>query len=211
MIGHRQPGPLAGLALVLCALLPACGDRTPVSQRAPAKPRFERWVDAGHREEVGAYREHLEQQQLADVMPMEALLRTSRRWRICLHDEFAAPPAALRPNIESTLRVIARLRDAGLVDPALARSGWRDSGVNRCAGGASSSRHLQNNAIDFDLPARTDTDNVAALCAWWRRHGAKAKMGLGFYTPTAIHIDTSGYRTWGTDRTRRTSLCVAKR
>lgn len=151
----------------------------------------------------------LEQQGLADVMPMEALLRTSRRWWICLHDEFATPPPALQSNIEPTLRVIARLRAAGLVDPALARSGWRAARVNRCAGGASSSRHLQNNAIDFDLPARPD--NVAALCAWWRRHGAKAKMGLGFYTPTAIHIDTSGYRTWGTDRTRRTSLCIAKR
>ena len=140
---------------------------------------------------------------------MEALLRTSRRWRICLHDEFATPPPALQPNIESTLRVVARLHDAGLLDPALARSGWRGPRVNRCAGGASSSRHLQNNAIDFDLPERPD--NVTALCAWWRTHGAKARMGLGFYTPTAIHIDTAGFRTWGSDRTRRTSLCVLQR
>lgn len=81
--------------------------------------------------------------------------------------------------------------------------------MNHCAGGATSSRHLQNNAIDFDLPERPG--HVAALCAWWRTHGPKTRMGLGFYTPAAIHIDTSGFRTWGTDRTRRTSLCIADR
>lgn len=35
-------------------------------------------------------------------------------------------------------------------------------------------------------------------------------MGLGFYTPTKIHIDTSGYRTWGNDYRRGTSLCMTR-
>lgn len=207
MPGRGLSIPLSVFTIVCSALLPACGDHIPASQRTPAKPRFEAWAAAGHRDDVNGYRAHLERQGLGDVMPMDAILRTSRRWRICLHDEFATPPATLQANIEPTLRVIARLRDAGLIDPAGARSGWRSARVNRCAGGASSSRHLQNNAIDFDLPQRPD--NVAKLCAWWRTHGPKARMGLGFYTSTAIHIDTSGFRTWGTDRTRRTSLCVA--
>jgi hypothetical protein len=194
------------IALGLSAALAACADPAP-PRRIDQHTRFEHWLDAGHRDAVAAYRRRLEGQQIADALPMDALLRTSRHWRICLHDEFATPPPALQPNIEATLRVVAQLRDAGLVDPALARSGWRDTRVKRCAGGASGSRHLQNNALDFDLPARTD--NVAALCAWWRTHGPKARMGLGFYTPTAIHIDTSGFRTWGNDRTRRSSLCVA--
>lgn len=109
------------MVLALLLLLPACDE---VPQRAPAKPRFEAWADAGHREQVATYRAHLERQGLADIVPMEALLRTSRRWRICLHDEFATPPPALQPDIEARLRVVARLRDAGLIDPALARSGW---------------------------------------------------------------------------------------
>jgi uncharacterized protein YcbK (DUF882 family) len=195
------------IALGLSAGLAACTDTAPPSSRhIEQHAYFERWLDAVHRDAVAAYRRRLEGQQLAEAMPMDALLRTSRRWRVCLHDEFATPPPALQPNIEATLRVVARLRDAGLVDPALARSGWRDARVNRCAGGATSSRHLQNNALDFDLPERPE--NVATLCAWWRTHGPKARMGLGFYTPTAIHIDTAGFRTWGNDRTRRTSLCA---
>ncbi len=209
MAGQWRPGSLAWFVPALLLLLPACGDRAPVSQPAPAKPRFDAWADAAHREQVAAYRAHLERQGLADAMPMDALLRTSRRWRPCLHDEFATPPPALQSNITPTLRVVARLHAAGLLDPTLARSGWRDAHVNHCAGGASGSKHLLNNAIDFDLPERPGS--VAALCAWWRKHGAKARMGLGFYTPTAIHIDTSGFRTWGTDRTRRSSLCVTKR
>lgn len=208
MASHQRPGSLAWLIPVLL-LLPACDERTPVSQRAPVKPRFEAWADAGHREQIAGYRASLERQRLADVMPMDALLRTSRRWHVCLHDEFAAPPPVLQRNIAPTLRVVDRLHDAGLLDPALARSGWRDAHVNRCAGGASGSKHLLNNAIDFDLPEHPGS--VAALCAWWRAHGAQARMGLGFYTPTAIHIDTSGFRTWGTDRTRRSSLCVRPR
>lgn len=205
---HGASSARFAIALGLSAMLAACGDPAPpASPRIDPQTRFERWLDAGHRDAVAAYRTRLERQQLADTLPMDALLRTSRRWRICLHDEFATPPPTLQPNIEATLRVVARLHDAGLIDPALARSGWRDARVNRCAGGASGSRHQQNNALDFDLPARSD--NVAALCAWWRTHGPKARMGLGFYTPTAIHIDTAGFRTWGNDRTRRTSLCIA--
>jgi uncharacterized protein YcbK (DUF882 family) len=198
------------IALGLSAALAACADPAPSSsRRIEQHTRFEHWLDTGHRDAVAAYRNRLEGRQLTDALPMDALLRTSRRWRLCLHDEFATPPPALQPNIEATLRVVARLHEAGLLDPTLARSGWRDARVNRCAGGASGSKHLQNNAIDFDLPERPDS--VAALCAWWRKHGETARMGLGFYTRTAIHIDTSGFRTWGTDRTRRSSLCIAKR
>jgi uncharacterized protein YcbK (DUF882 family) len=104
-----------------------------------------------------------------------------------------------------TLRLVARLRDEGLLDPNLARSVYRDDATNRCAGGAKGSKHLSNIAIDFDLPR--SENNVDRLCAFWHEHGRKQNMGLGFYTPTAIHVDVAGYRTWGKDHTRRTSLC----
>lgn len=191
-------------ALATCWLLAAC-----TASQAPEaiRNRYDDWLHQGtHAEAVTAYRKVLIAAHVGEVVPMPALLRTSRRWQLCLHDEFDVPPKALWPAIAPTLRLVAELRDAGLVDPALARSGYRRPDINRCAGGAGGSRHLDNVAVDFDLPDRPD--NIARLCAYWRTHGPAKRMGLGFYSSTAIHIDTAGFRTWGDDHHRATSLCV---
>lgn len=188
-------------AIALLLTLAAC------AAFAPSKTRYARWLDAGHRADVEQYAAYLRSENVGDVVPMPALARTARRWRLCGNVEFAVPPAELRPNMPPTLRLVARLRDEGILDPSMARSVYRDAAMNACAGGSARSRHLQNRAIDFDLPERGD--NVERLCAFWREHGQALEMGLGFYTPTAIHIDTAGYRTWGGDHTWRTSLCTA--
>jgi len=104
-----------------------------------------------------------------------------------------------------TLGVVAQLQAMGIVDGSNVRSGYRSAEVNRCSGGSTRSRHVLNNALDFDL---SDDRHVAALCDFWRTQGPSLAMGLGFYTPTKIHIDTAGHRTWGTDHRRGTSLCV---
>ena len=194
----------------LLALLTACNAESPppFSLQSP-QARYEAWLAAGHRAEVQAYTDALRKQSVVDVVPMAALSRTSRRWRFCGHDEFATPPEDLRKNMPPTLRVVARLRDAGILDPALARSVYRDEAVNRCAGGSARSKHRENRAIDFDLAS--NPENVARLCAFWREHGPALDLGLGFYTPTAIHLDTAGFRTWGSDHRRGTSLCVQRR
>lgn len=185
------------VALAGCALLPL----------SPAK-RYARWLDAGHRTEAEQYAARLQAEGVDGVVPAPALARTARKWRACRRDEFGVPPDALQANMPPTLRLIAQLRDLGILDTSLARSAYRDPELNACAGGSPGSKHLQNQAIDFDLPDRPD--NVARLCAFWREHGEAANMGLGFYTPTAIHIDTAGYRTWGQDFHRGTSLCLAR-
>ncbi len=188
-------------------LLAACQAEPPsfLSPRSP-EARYDAWLDAGHRTRAQDYAEALRRYGVGDAVPMPALSRTSRRWRPCRHDEFATPPPALWRNMPPTLRVVTRLRDAGILDPALARSVYRDAVVNGCAGGSVRSQHLQNRAIDFDLPS--NPDNIARLCAFWREHGPGLEMGLGFYTPTAIHLDTAGFRTWGRDHRRGTSLCI---
>lgn len=193
--------------VALLALLTACNAESPplLSPRSP-EARYEAWLAAGHRAEAQAYANELRRHQVGDVVPMAALSRTSRRWRFCRHDEFATPPQDLRKNMPPTLRVVARLRDAGILDPALARSVYRDAAVNRCAGGSARSKHRENRAIDFDLAS--NPDNIERLCAFWHEHGPALDLGLGFYTPTAIHLDTAGFRTWGSDHRRGTSLCV---
>lgn len=204
---RRQKSVVAMVSVMLASCTQA---PLPESQSASQQvDRFTRWHDAGHRKEVGAYLDFLRQQDLSDAVPIHALLRTSRRWQLCLHDEFSVPPPALWKNMTSTLRVIAQLHEAGIIDPALARSVYRNERVNRCAGGASQSRHLTNAAIDFDLPDKPD--NVEKLCGWWRKYGHASKVGLGFYSTTTIHIDTTGFRTWGSDRHRATSLCIKRK
>lgn len=196
--------PFARCVWVLCLLaITACA---PLKRLPNEDERYRTWLANGHQADVDAYRAYLTQQDVGDAVPMSALLRTARSWQRCGNREFSVPPRELWPQMAPTLRLIARLRDDGMIDPQLARSVYRDPELNRCAGGADRSKHLLNTAVDFDLPP--SDDNVARLCAFWREHGQASNMGLGFYTPTAIHIDTAGYRTWGSDFTHRTSLCL---
>jgi len=193
---------ITGIASVMALLL------APTSCtvfRPSPEARYDAWhVD--HAAEVEAYRAFLRSDNSADLVPMHALLRTSRSWRRCGNLEFATPPPELWPNMPPTLRVVAQLRDAGILDPDLARSVYRDEAMNTCAGGSSGSKHRENRAIDFDLPS--NPDNVKRLCEFWRERGPGLNLGLGFYTPTAIHLDTAGFRTWGHDHHRGTSLCI---
>ncbi len=191
--------------LALPILLTICGAATPSPPQPSPEARYAAWLASGHRAEARAYADELRRLGVGDVVPMDALSRTSRSWRLCGHEEFATPPSALRPNMTPTLRIVARLRDAGILDPVLARSVYRDPAVNRCARGSERSKHRENRAIDFDLPP--NSDNIDRLCAFWREHGPALNMGLGFYTATTIHIDTAGFRTWGGDHRRATSLC----
>lgn len=193
-------------AVCLIALLGAlhgCNAWQPEKSEAQ---RYTRWQQA-HAAEVAAYADWLRAQRLHGLVPMSSLLRSSRRWRECGGEEFSIPPRAQWQAMAPTLRLLGTLQQQGLVDASLIRSGYRDQAVNACSGGSSASRHLLNNALDLDLPKRT---HAQALCEFWRSEGAQRHMGLGFYTTDRIHIDTAGYRTWGTDHHRATSLCVAR-
>lgn len=196
----RRARRLALSALAVAALA-SCSTVLP-----SIETRYARWLDAGHRAEAERYAAFLRGEGLESVVPPMPLSRSARDWKRCRRDEFAVPPENLQSNMLPTLRLVARLRDEGILDPARARSVYRDPALNECAGGSPGSKHVQNQAIDFDLPDRPD--NVARLCGFWREHGEALRMGLGFYSPTTIHVDTGGYRTWGTDYTRRTSLCL---
>lgn len=197
-----MPRPAGTAAFALALLVAAC---TPSPAPDDARARFAAWR-APHAAEIAALQAHLTAHGVGDVMPPEALLRTSRRWRACGPPEFAVPPRALWGRIVPTLRVVRELRDAGVLDPALGRSAWRSAEVNACAGGSTRSRHLTFEAFDFDL---ADGTRVEVLCDYWRTRGPSRRLGLGFYAPTLIHLDTTGHRTWGNDHHRGTSLCVA--
>ena len=80
---------------------------------------------------------------------------------------------------------------------------------------ANSSKHLFNSAIDFrigpEVPQPQDYAYIEQtkfkLCQFWIQHGQSLDLGIGLYSSGQIHIDTQGYRTWGPDLTRNSSMC----
>jgi hypothetical protein len=159
----------------------------------------------GHHADVDAYARYLQAHGVEAVVPLPELLRTGRSWRAC-GDEFAVPPQALWPAMVPTLRLLADLRGRGLLQGEVhVASTWRDRAFNACAGGAARSRHLGNGAIDLDWTGSPGA--MARLCAAWEREGQARAWGLGFYSPTRLHFDTGGFRTWGTDYHYTSSLC----
>jgi uncharacterized protein YcbK (DUF882 family) len=159
-----------------------------------------------HRANITAYKKFLQQRKVADVVPMPQLLKSARNWQECHAEPYAIPPQELWPRLVPTLLVVKKMKSAGAFRKPMAASVYRDPVLNDCAGGAKSSRHLQLNAIDFDIEA--SKTSLKKLCSAWQKLGPKYGIGLGFYTPTRIHIDTSGYRTWGADHSFKTSLCL---
>ncbi|CAN7419034.1 D-Ala-D-Ala carboxypeptidase family metallohydrolase [Pseudoxanthomonas sp. LjRoot143] len=187
------------LLLLIVLSTTACAPLLP-----DATQRYEAWRRSSDAEALDDYERMLARAGVGGVVPMSALLRSNRRWRMC-GPEFLLPPREHAGGIVPTLRLVAQLERMGIVEGGNVRSGYRSAEVNQCAGGSTRSRHLRNNALDFDLADDTRTE---VLCDFWRKQGPSLHMGLGFYTPTRIHIDTAGHRTWGTDYRRGTSLCV---
>jgi hypothetical protein len=171
--------------------------------------RFAHWR-VEHTREVAAYRAFLDHEHVGAIVPEAQLLRLGRRWRLCGGEEFVAPPREQWPQIVPTLRLLADLRARALLRDSQVASSFRTSTYNRCEGGSTGSRHLSNQALDLDVPSIRPS-GIAQLCDLWRKEGPQRHWGLGFYTSTEIHLDTAGFRTWGSDFHADTSLCLARR
>ena len=161
------------------------------------------------------YEQYLQRYTVNNIIPMHELLRTARDWERCNSAQYMVPNRELWANQIPTLRVFKYLVANKVLTEFEVTSVYRDLALNKCAGGASSSRHLFNSAIDFRIgpqyPRAEDYAFINAskykLCQFWQQHGQSLNMGLGLYASGQIHIDTQGYRTWGPDLTRHSSMC----
>ena len=199
-------GKLACLRLALAlsvpiALLSGCLFRKP----AQNDDYFAHWSKK-HRTDIIAYQHFLDRNGVGQVIPMPQLLKSARDWKKCRAEPFTMPPRVLWPHLVPTLQAVRQFKADGILVNPVAASVYRDPVLNACAGGSPGSKHMQLSAIDFDIEA--DGDSLNTLCNAWRTLGPELKLGLGFYTPTRIHLDTLGYRSWGSDHTRKTSLCL---
>ncbi|HEY4079803.1 MAG TPA: hypothetical protein VGM81_03835 [Burkholderiaceae bacterium] len=154
---------------------------------------------------VTEFAKHLDSAGLAGQVEFLELLRSASDWQRCEAAPFAVPPAAQWPDVDSVLTLVRELRRIGVLGKFEVHSAYRNGALNQCADGAPKSAHFRSFAID--LSPRDGIDPGPALCKFWQEQGRDWKMGLSRYPSGRIHIDTSGYRTWGADHTGKTAFC----
>ena len=72
--------------------------------------------------------------------------------------------------------------------PMQINSWYRDPATNAAVGGASQSRHLSGDAVDFVVPGVSCFDVFARLDPWWGSRGGLASSSV------FTHIDVRGYK-----------------
>jgi hypothetical protein len=189
-------------------------ERTPSPKVIPYT--YNQWTASlDNLRQVREYERFLQQQGVGNIIPSFELMRSARDWQKCGRSQYMIPNRELWQNQVETLRIFKYLVAAKVLTDFEVTSVYRDLSLNQCAGGAGSSRHLFNSAIDFRIgpvyPMPQDYAYIEhtkfRLCEFWRQHGQSFNMGLGLYANGQIHIDTYGYRTWGPNLSRTSSPC----
>jgi hypothetical protein len=176
----------------------------------PLQDDFVRWVHAvpGRAKEVAAFEAYLRREGVGRVLPLSQLLLNASSWASCGVAPYSLAPRDYWPHVVPTLRFI-RARIVPALGPVAAVSGYRDPDLNKCSGGAPKSAHALYDALDL-VPLRFNNRDkmIADVCRLHARFGPAAHAGLGFYQGMRFHIDTNGYRTWGSDYHVGTSPCM---
>jgi hypothetical protein len=186
---------IATLLLLLAAPLPA--QELPEGQ---SEADYQAWLDAvpGRRGQVLSFEAWQRAAGVGGAVPTYQVLRTASMWRTCGGEPFEIAPFTLWPGMAHTL---AFIRDH--VEAAVGRvevvSGYRNPALNACAHGAPGSAHQGYFALDMIPIHPLDRHELfRRLCTMHARYGRAADVGLGFYAFQRFHIDTNGFRRWGT-------------
>ena len=197
-------------------------ENTPLTPKASQKIIPQAYIDwlvqRPNQQNVKAYKTFLWLHHLDNIAPDFELFQTARDWQMCNAPEFEIPPQEIWSNIIPTLQILKQLVESKILDDFTVTSVYRNYNLNRCAGGADSSRHVFNAALDFRIGSErqspeeqlTIQKTKTRLCQFWSEQGEALQMGLGVYASGQIHIDSVGYRTWGTDHRSTSSPCIDK-
>lgn len=160
-----------------------------------------------NRKKVRSFRAFLAEKQVADVVPVWQIVRTSSSWRQCSADRFEVAPAQQWDNIVQTLAFVKN-EVTPAIGPVEALSGFRNDHLNDCSNGKPGSAHRMFFAMDLVPVADVDRgDMIAQLCSAHAQRGPEYDTGLGFYSGARFHVDSSGFRKWGSDGRGATSPC----
>ena len=161
------------------------------------------------RAQVIGFRTYLEMKDVEDVVPTWQLVRTASMWRECNGPRFEVAPFTEWNHIAATLRFVR-----SHVEPVIGRvealSGYRNSELNQCSGGARESAHRHFFALDLTpLRAITREGMIRSICKIHEWRGRGYEIGLGFYTGLRFHVDSKGFRRWGSDGKGASSPCAS--
>lgn len=162
------------------------------------------------KQRVAEYQRYLASQ-AGYVPPMEQMLRSARSWQKCGFEPYEVPPENYWAEMVPTLKLVKLFKDQGVFTaPFRIVSVYRNPELNRCAKGSQGSKHLMNAAVDIRVDytdefqrSQTEFD----LCEFWNTQGDRYNFGLGLYKSGTIHIDTQGYRRWGSSHGSSSSPC----
>ena len=196
-------------ALALAALF-----ASPSIAASPAegqsKADYLAWLarDPGARAEVLGFKQYLDMNEVEDVIPTWQLVRTASMWRQCDGPRFEVAPFSEWQHIASTLRFVENHVEPVIGDVE-AVSGYRNAELNQCSGGARESAHRRFFALDL-MPVRAVArgNMIRSLCQIHDWRGTSYDIGLGFYSGLRFHVDSKGFRRWGSDGKGATSPCV---
>ena len=190
---------LGALVFLFMPLL-VCGQET------RTEAMFAQWR-VSNQVDVDLFAGFLQAQSLSGVIELHQLLRSASSWQQCNTEPFAIPPKEQWAEVVSVLRLVKELVTRGSLGRFEVHSAYRNAELNKCAGGVAGSTHLRTFAVD--LVPLEGNDPSALLCRFWSEHGREWNMGLSRYPSGRIHIDTSGYRSWGSDHTGKSTYCTS--
>lgn len=151
------------------------------------------------------------QSQAGYMPPLEQMLRSARSWQDCGFDPYEIPPSEYWSNMVPTLKLVKLLQEQDVLPTDLeVVSVYRNPELNACANGSAGSKHLLNAAVDIAIDYGDEFERLITeqkLCKFWLNEGQYYEFGLGLYKSGAIHIDTQGYRSWGSSHSSGSSPC----
>lgn len=201
----RFHGSLAALCAVALAA-PALAQETAAGQ---SEADYHAWLarSPAARAQVIAFRQFLDMEEVGEVLPTWQLVRTASMWRECDGPRFEVAPFTAWEHIAGTLRFV-RNHVEPVIGEVEALSGYRNPELNRCSGGAKESAHRHFHALDL-APLRTLSRDgmIRSLCSIHGFRGEGYDVGLGFYSGMRFHVDSKGFRRWGSDGKGATSPC----
>ncbi len=164
--------------------------------------------DPGARAQVISFKTFLDTKDLDEVLPTWQLVRTASMWRECNGPRFEVAPFTEWDHLAKTLAFV-KTHVQPVVGPVEALSGFRNEGLNQCAGGAKQSAHRHFYALDLTpLEPIGRAGMIRSVCSIHAFRGRDYDIGLGFYSGMRFHVDSKGFRMWGPDGKGATSPCA---